>query len=75
MKRISGLIIFITAPLFAVSCSSFSLDKERATEQRKQTLCDEIDTRDLPHCSGVGTGVSALTPEIRQANDPFIPAE
>jgi len=52
MGKISKAVIALAfmAPLAA--CESFSLDKERATEQRKQELCGEISTRDLPHCSG-----------------------
>jgi len=41
-----------TALIGISACSSFSIDKERATEQRKNDLCKEIDTRDLPHCNG-----------------------
>jgi len=45
-------ILFATTLLTLSACSSFSLDKERAAEQRKQELCGEIGTRDLPHCTG-----------------------
>lgn len=55
-------ILALIVPLSA--CQSFSIDKERATERRKQELCGHIDTRDLPQCSGYGTGLKGVTPEI-----------
>jgi len=34
------------------ACSTLNIDKERATQQRKDQLCSEIETRDLPQCAG-----------------------
>lgn len=45
--------LLITALILPLSaCQSFALDKEKAAEQRKEDLCSEIETRDLPHCYG-----------------------
>jgi|GEM_PF-2117317 len=33
-------------------CSTLSFDKEHATEHRKQELCRDISTRELPQCTG-----------------------
>lgn len=69
MKRLL-ILCALTAPLLLTSaCQSFSLDKERATERRKQALCSEIDTRDLPHCTGMGTDISAISPETKETKE------
>ena len=47
------LSLTITALALALGgCSTLSLDKDRATEARKQELCADISTRDLPQCVG-----------------------
>ena len=47
------LSLTITAIAVALSgCSTLSLDKDRAAEARKQELCTDISTRDLPQCAG-----------------------
>ena len=49
------LIATLMISLFLLSaCQSLNFDK--AEEQRKQELCKEIDTRELPHCSGSKSG-------------------
>ena len=43
------------AALSLTACSTFSFDKDRAAEQRKQELCQELETRDQPQCAGQHT--------------------
>lgn len=64
--KISKFILFSTALVTLTACSTLTLDKERAAERRKQDLCGEIDTRNLPHCTGTGADLSDITPEMRQ---------
>lgn len=64
MKHARNLLILALPILLLSACESFSLDKERAAEQRKQELCGQIDTRNLPHCAGYGTGLKGVTPEM-----------
>ena len=52
MTRLIMIMLIALAGLGLAACASFSLDKDRAEEHRKQELCQEIDTKDLPHCAG-----------------------
>jgi len=52
MRTLTKTIIAAALILPLSACQSFSLDKDRAAEKRKQELCGDISTRDLPHCSG-----------------------
>ena len=48
-------IILVSSLLSSIAlggCSTLGWDKERITEQRKQELCRDVSTRDLPHCAG-----------------------
>ena len=54
MKSVSklSLVALTLLALPLAGCSTLDLDSERAADQRKQELCREIATRDLPHCAG-----------------------
>jgi len=45
-------LTFTICAIALSGCSTLSLDKDRATEIRKQELCTDISTRDLPQCAG-----------------------
>ena len=52
MKKLRRIAITLLPVFLFASCETFSFSKERAAEKRKQDLCQEIETKDLPHCSG-----------------------
>jgi len=67
-------IIVFTVPL--LGCESFSFDKQRAAEKRKQELCTEIDTRDQPYCASYGTGLQEdALDSLKQLQNPLPTSE
>lgn len=64
MGKTCHYIFFLALIIPLSSCQSFSLDKERATEQRKQELCGQVSTRNQPQCSGSGTSLPGVTSEM-----------
>jgi len=48
---VKSALLLITA-INLTACSTLNLDKDRAAEQRKQELCQDITTRDQPQCAG-----------------------
>lgn len=71
MGKFKQIALWGLPVLLLASCQSIDLDRDRSAEQRKQAMCGEVGTHDLPHCTSYRTGLQDDAIEsIRRMENP-----